>query len=172
MNLSNLKTPSLVLDLVRVKRNAARMNDIVRIFGVRLRPHIKTHKCIEVARIQIAKHSGGITVSTLAEARAFLAHGFTDITYAVPIEPGKFAEAITLSRQCERLALITADPDIPAPLNHAASRAGLTLHVFLEVDCGDARGGVRPDSPEALKVPLAITAAPNLHFAGILTHAG
>ena len=56
-----------------------------------------------------------ITVSTLAEARAFAAHGFKDITYAVPIEPGKFAEAVELARACERFAVITDDESVPGP---------------------------------------------------------
>src|SRR5215510_16048245 len=98
MKLETLKTPSLVLDVAKVKRNAERMSQRVKQFGADLRPHIKTHKCIEVARLQTAGHSGAVTVSTLAEARAFAANGFTKITYAVPIEPGKFDEAIAISR--------------------------------------------------------------------------
>src|ERR1051325_5448922 len=136
MNLNTLKTPCLILDLERVKRNAARINDRVRALGVGLRPHIKTHKSIEVARIQTEGHSRAITVSTLAEATAFAAHGFRDITYAVPIETGKIMEGIELSKKCERLALITDDFDIPIQLNDSALKEGVKLDVFLKVDCG------------------------------------
>ncbi len=52
MQLENIKTPALVLDVARVRRNAARMSERARALGVRLRPHVKTHKCVEVARIQ------------------------------------------------------------------------------------------------------------------------
>ncbi len=58
------------------------------------------------------------------------------MTYAVPIEPGKFAEAIELSKKCERLGLITEDVTIPSMLNDAAQRAGVKLDLFLKVDCG------------------------------------
>src|SRR5215216_5916369 len=126
MDLQNIKTPSLVLDVERVRSNAARMSERIKGLGASLRPHVKTHKCVEVARIQTEGHAGGITVSTLAEARAFAAHGFKDITYAVPIEPGKFAEAVELARRCDRLALITDDVRIPPLLDEAARRAGLT----------------------------------------------
>src|ERR1043166_9559650 len=119
MNLETLKTPSLVLDIAKVKRNAERMSRRIKQFGADLRPHIKTHKCIEVARIQTVGHSGAVTVSTLAEARAFAANGFTKITYAVPIEPGKFNEAIGISRDCE-LSLIRDDGDLPGQINAAA----------------------------------------------------
>ena len=173
MNLQSLKTPSLVLDVKRVKRNARRVGQRVSDFGAKLRPHVKTHKCVEVARIQTIGHSGAITVSTLAEARGFASQGLMDITYAVPIEPGKFETAIELSRMCERLALITDDPSIPSQLNEAARRAGgVTLDIFLKVDCGYHRCGVEPHAPEAFEIPQRIMASSNLRFAGILTHAG
>ena len=172
MDLHTIKTPSLVLDVERVRRNAGKMSARISALGASLRPHVKTHKCVEVARIQTAGAAGGVTVSTLAEARAFAAHGFTDITYAVPIEPGKFDEAIELSKLCERLALITDDVEIPPLLDEAARCAGLTLDLFLKVDCGYHRCGVEPDRPEALEIPRLISDARNLRFAGILTHAG
>jgi D-serine deaminase-like pyridoxal phosphate-dependent protein len=171
MDLHNIKTPSLVLDAGRVRRNAERMSERIKRLGAALRPHVKTHKCLEVARIQTGG-TGGITVSTLAEARAFVAGGFKDITYAVPIEPGKFAEAIELSKLCERFALITDDVDIPAQLDEAARRAGVTLDLFLKVDCGYHRCGVEPERPEALEIPRRIGDAKHLRFAGLLTHAG
>lgn len=171
MNLDTLKTPGLVLDIAKVKRNAERMSQRIKQFDADLRPHIKTHKCIEVARIQTAGHSGAVTVSTLAEARAFAANGFSQITYAIPIEPGKFDEAIEISRDCE-LSLITDDIDVPDGLNAAAKQAKVILNLFLKVDCGYHRCGVEPATHEATEIPRRITNASNLRFAGILTHAG
>ena len=172
MELSELKTPCLLLDLERTRRNAERLSARVREMGAELRPHVKTHKCVEVARLQTRDQRGAITVSTLAEARAFAAHGFTDILYAVPVEPGKFREAIELSRRIERLTLITDDTEVPAQLDEAAREAGVTLSLMLKVDCGYHRCGVEPDTPEALEIPRRIADAAHLHFAGILTHAG
>ncbi|HEX8456566.1 MAG TPA: alanine racemase [Pyrinomonadaceae bacterium] len=172
MNLSELSTPALLVDAVRVRQNAERMRARVAGMGARLRPHVKTHKCAEVARLQISPHAPALTVSTLAEARFFAARGFTDLTYAVPIEPGKFAAAIQLSRQCERLALITDDAGIPAALDAAARAAGVHFDLFLKVDCGYHRCGVEPHAPEAFEIPRRIADASHLRFAGILTHAG
>src|ERR1041385_2914126 len=171
MKLENLKTPGLVLDVAKVKRNAETMSRRIKQFGADLRPHIKTHKCIEVARIQTAGHSGAVTVSTLAEARAFAANGFSKITYAIPIEPGKFAEAIAISKDCE-LSLITDDIDVPDQLNDAAKQANVHLNLFLKVDCGYHRAGVEPTNQEAAEITRGISKASNLRFAGILTHAG
>lgn len=172
MNIEGIITPSLLLDLGRVKRNAARISDIASRNGARLRPHIKTHKSIEVAQIQTAGHDGAITVSTLAEARDFSANGFSDITYAVPIEPGKFADAIEILRSGVKLNLLTDNPESAQLLDEAAGRAGVKFDVFVKIDCGTHRVGVEPHTPEAVDIPRQLSDAKNLHFAGILTHAG
>ncbi len=170
--LGALPTPSLLLDRRRAEHNAARIGDRVRTLGARLRPHVKTHKCIEVARLQTAGHAGGITVSTLAEARAFAAHGFRDITYAVPIEPGKFAAVLELVASGVRLALIADDAAVPGPLAEAARRAGVTLELFIKVDCGYHRCGVDPTGNALVELAQRIGERSSLRFAGILTHAG
>ncbi|MFN2510237.1 MAG: alanine racemase [Pyrinomonadaceae bacterium] len=172
MDLETIATPALLLDVERVRRNADRIGNRVRDLGARLRPHVKTHKSIEVARIQTEGHSGAITVSTLAEARAFAAGGFQDITYAVPIEPGKFKTAVALARSCGRLGLITDDPQIPALLNETARNENVSIDLFLKIDCGYHRCGVEPDSKAAREIPARISDSSNLRFAGILTHAG
>ncbi|MBC7899150.1 MAG: alanine racemase [Saprospiraceae bacterium] len=172
MDIRTIGTPSLLLDADRVRRNAARISDIAKRNGVRLRPHIKTHKCVEVARIQTAGHNGALTVSTLAEARAFSRHGFLDITYAVPIECGKFSEAIDIVRNGVKLSLITDDAETSRQLDDAARKAGVRFDVLLKVDCGYHRCGVEPHTPEAIEIPRRINDAENLNFAGILTHAG
>lgn len=171
-SLETLKTPSLVLDVERVRKNAARVSGIARRNNVRLRPHIKTHKCVEIAHIQTGEHNGAITTSTLAEVKAFAKHGFTDFTYAMPIEQGKFAETVEIVTSGVNLNLLTDDRATPAALNEAAKNAGVKINLFLKVDCGYHRCGVEPDSEEAKTIPRIISEASNLNFAGILTHAG
>jgi D-serine deaminase-like pyridoxal phosphate-dependent protein len=171
--MAHSKTPCLLLDINRVRRNAERISDVARRNNVRLRPHIKTHKCIEVARIQTAGHDGAITVSTLAEARAFARHGFSDITYAVPIERGKFADAVEISRLGGiKLNLLTDDAETVKPLDAAAGESGVRFDVFVKIDCGTHRVGVEPQTPGAIEMPRTVADAKNLNFAGILTHAG
>ena len=172
MSFESLATPSLILDLARVRRNAERMAMKAKRLGVRLRPHIKTHKCIEAARLQTAGHDGAITVSTLEEARAFAANGFDDITYAVPIERGKFAAAFALMQRGVRLGLLTDDFATVGELDIAAGNAGVRPGVFVKIDCGTHRVGVEPPSEAAIMIPRLISDAKHLEFAGILTHAG
>ena len=172
MDILDTKTPSLLLDLDRVRTNATRIRNIADLNGVRLRPHVKTHKCIEVARIQTAGHDGAITVLTLAEARVFAKHGFSDITYAVPIERGKFDEAIDIVRGGVKLNLLNDDVETAKQLNDAAGRACVKFDVFVKIDCGTHRVGVEPHTREAVDIPRQLSDAANLNFAGILTHAG
>ncbi len=172
MLLENLKTPSLILDVDRMTRNAERMTVRAKTLNVNLRPHVKTHKCVEIARIQMKGNASGIMVSTLAEARYFLQNGFTDITYGVPIEAGKFAEAIEIAKNCERFSILTDDAATVESLNKTARAENIKLDVFVKIDCGYHRCGIEPHTPEAVEIPRLITDSSNLNFAGILTHAG
>lgn len=168
----DVPTPSLILDLDRVKSNIALVSERIHGLGVRLRPHVKTHKCLEIGRLQTAGHFGGVTVSTLAEGFAFAEGGFGDILYAVPIEHGKFSRAAELARKCERLAVITDAVEIPETLDAAAEHHGVTFDVFIEVDTGDGRSGIAPESRHLFELARKISKARRLRFGGLLTHAG
>lgn len=172
MTLDTLPTPALLLDLGRARRNAERMAGLARAAGLALRPHVKTHKCVELARLQVAAGARGLTVSTIAEARAFGAAGFRDLTYAVPIEPGKFADVIALHEAGIRLGVITSQPEVVEALRRAAAEAGVSVPVHVEIDCGDGRTGVAPEDPAALALCRRVAGAAPLRFAGLLTHAG
>jgi len=87
MTLAELDTPSLILERSILERNAATMTARARALGVSLRPHMKTAKSAEVAKIALQGNFGGITVSTMKEAEYFAAAGISDIVYAVSIAP-------------------------------------------------------------------------------------
>lgn len=171
-DLQSLPTPSLLVDGARVARNVSWMGTRIAGLGARLRPHVKTHKAIEVGRMQAKAGMHGITVSTLAEARAFAAHGFDDITYGVPIEPGRYAAVAAMNAAGTRLAVLTDDDEVPASLAAVARASGVTIDVFLKVDCGYGRAGVDPEGPALIELARRIGDQSSLRFAGILTHAG
>lgn len=177
--LADLPTPALLVDLDRLEANLRRMQERCDRLGVALRPHVKTHKCLEVGRMQRELGAGGITVATLEEARAFADGGFDDLTWAFPLIPGRLPEVIELARRVTlRLTLDT--PEALAALKtaaEAASRAaplGLEgrFHVHLEVDCGDHRSGVDPASERAVELARGIATSEHLVFDGLLTHSG
>lgn len=164
-HLAELETPCLLLDVDRLKRNIDRFAGIASRHGVMLRPHLKTLKCVEAARLAVGG-GGPITVSTLAEAEHFARAGFRDILYAVGMAPAKLKRAKSIRDDLgARLLLLTDSTRL------AASAAGGDFDFLIEVDCGDARGGVPADSPHLIAVAEAIRAGGN-RVAGVLTHAG
>lgn len=172
MNLSDLATPAVIIDYPRLRRNINRCTSRAADLNVRLRSHVKTHKCVEIAQMQTPGSFKGLTVSTLAEAEAFFSAGFGDLIYGVPIEPGKFERVFDFIRRGARLAVITDSEEIPEQLSTAATRAGVDVEVHLKVDCGYHRCGVGPASAAALNISRELADSPSLKFGGILTHAG
>jgi D-serine deaminase-like pyridoxal phosphate-dependent protein len=171
MRLQDLRTPAALVDPRVVGRNTERLSRRIAGHGARLRPHVKTHKTVEAGRLQVLGNFGGITVSTLAEARAFAAAGFRDITWAVPIPPAKAAEAAALARELEALHLLVDSDEAAAALETQAT-AGSRLSVFLKLDCGYHRAGVDPESPDSVRLARRLADAPHLDFRGVLAHAG
>ena len=172
MHIDELQTPCAVIDLDRLERNCESMAERMRSLGVRLRPHVKTHKCVEAARLQVRGHFGGITVSTLAEVRAFAAAGFADITYAVSIAPARIAAAAELTRRVARLSLLVDHEVVVGELEACAAAQGVRLSVLLKVDCGGHRAGVDPAAESSVALATRIAGSPYLVLAGVLTHAG
>lgn len=172
MTLKELGTPAALVDLDTLERNCVRMNERARRLGVVLRPHVKTHKCVQISRIQTQGHSGALTVSTMAEARAFAAAGFSDLTYGVPVPFHAIPEAADLLARGTRLNLLLDSEAALRELEAAGSARGLRFPVFLKVDCGYHRAGVDPEREESLGLARALAASPHLEFRGILTHSG
>lgn len=159
------ETPALLLHLDVVERNLARMAERARRLGVALRPHIKTHKCLELGKRQLAHGANGVTVSTLFEAETFAAAGFTDLTWAFPLDPTHIPHVRRIAEQAT-LRVVVDD------LGTAKALSGTGLHVWLKVDCGYHRAGVDPASQYALQVARELGAERGLTFDGILSHSG
>ena len=163
--MTSAETPALLLHLEVVEQNLAHMAERARRLGVALRPHIKTHKCIELGKRQLAHGAAGITVSTLFEAETFARAGFTDLTWAFPLDPTHIAH---VRRIAERATLRVVVDD----LSTAKALAGTGLHVWLKVDCGYHRAGVDPSSQYGLEVARELGAERGLTVDGILSHSG
>jgi len=164
MNLADLPTPCLVLDRTILLRNIARMAEAVGRHGVALRPHMKTAKSIDVARLVLQGQPGGITVSTLAEAEYFSAHGIGDVLYAVGITPQKLDHVARLNAAGAHIMVLTDDPETAAVI----ARHTQPPHTLIEIDTGESRGGVPPDDDALLEIGEIL--GPRL--AGVMTHAG
>jgi D-serine deaminase-like pyridoxal phosphate-dependent protein len=167
-----LDTPALVIDLDVVERNAARSAGQMAARGIALRPHAKTHKSIELGRIQLAHGAVGLTVGNLGEAEVFAAAGFTDLFIAYPVwAVGDKATRLRALHADDRLDLsVGFDAGEGAErLASAVAGSDRRLPVLLELDPGNRRTGARPEQAGE----LAIAAQPlGLEVRGIFTHGG
>src|SRR5437763_15517080 len=130
LSLSSLSTPAFLVDRTIVEQNCVRMRAKALASGVAFRPHVKTHKTIEIARMQHGGAISPITVSTMAEAEFFADAGFRDITYAVPIAPEKLGRAAALAGRIERLNILIDSVDAL----QAVENFGSVFDAFLKVD--------------------------------------
>ncbi len=167
MDTRTLSTPAALLDETRMQHNIERMQSRISGLGARLRPHVKTAKCLPVARRQLAAGAVGITVSTLKEAEVFFEAGITDILYAVCIAPPKLAQARALR---ERGCALTVVVDSVAAAQ-AVVASGHRHSVMIEVDTDGHRAGVLPESDLLLQVGGTLHAG-GAELKGVMTHAG
>ncbi|HUG44530.1 MAG TPA: alanine racemase [Acidobacteriota bacterium] len=172
MKVSDLRTPALLIDLKKFQRNCRRMVRRARKLGVRLRPHVKSHKTIEGGRIQLGRDLEGITVSTLAEARYFSDAGFEDILYAFPLTPDKLPEVLQLTRRCREFYVLIDHPEMANHVERFARRHEETISCYLKVDSGYRRAGVDPRSQSAVQLASRLAESRWVRLAGVLTHAG
>jgi D-serine deaminase-like pyridoxal phosphate-dependent protein len=164
MILDELLTPCLVLDRGILEQNIASMAAALARHNVPLRPHMKTAKSIDLARLVLRGQPGGITVSTLAEASYFARHGITDMIYALGITPHKLDAVARLNSQGANVAVITDEIDV-ADAIAAHPNPPRTL---IEIDCGENRGGLFPTDSRLLVIAERL----GLHLVGVITHAG
>jgi D-serine deaminase-like pyridoxal phosphate-dependent protein len=140
------------------------MSNTVRRHGVALRPHLKTAKSAEVARLATAGEAGGITVSTLAEAEYFAQNGFRDVLVANALPPLKLDRVAALIDRGTTVTLVTDDVSMAAAIaSHPAA-----FRTLIEINSGDNRAGVEPDGPELLEIAKAL----GDKLSGVMTHAG
>ena len=172
MSLLSLETPALILNRDVLEANAARMTARFQAKGVKLRPHMKTAKSAEVARIATKGNFGGIIVSTLREAEYFAEHGITDITYGVSVMPEKMGRVVGLLKKGVRLSVILDQVAVAEAVSARAMEAGVTVPTYIELDSGEKRAGVLPHSDALLELGAAIDRLRGLVLEGVLTHAG
>lgn len=150
------------------------MRDKALASGVAFRPHVKTHKTVEIGRMQHAGAAGPITVSTLAEAEYFARDGFRDITYAVPLAPSpeKLERVAALAARIERLSVLVDSEQTLHALEEFSTAGRTPFDAYLKVDCGYHRAGVDPESPDSVRLAIAMARSEAVRFQGLLTHAG
>lgn len=171
MRIEDLQTPCLLLDTSRMERNIARLAERLRRLGVPLRPHLKTAKSIEIARLLMPTAAGPATVSTLKEAEQFAAAGVRDILYAVGIVPGKLERVLALRRQGIDLSIILDSAAQARAVVAASRKAGLRIPALIEIDADDHRAGIRPGDAALVEIGRILHEG-GAELRGVMAHAG
>ena len=169
VSLDSIETPAALVDLDRLEHNLVRWQEHCDRVGLANRPHVKTHKCIEIARRQVELGAVGLTCQTLHEAETMAAAGFRDLLVPFNIlGRSKLGRLSALLRDAD-VAVSVDDAALLPGLDAAARDGGRALRVLVDCDTGLGRTGVA--SPEAAAA-LADTVArcDSLRFGGFLTY--
>jgi 3-hydroxy-D-aspartate aldolase len=172
MALSEVDTPSLILDLDAFERNLDRLDASLAGRPVKVRPHSKSHKCPQIALAQMARGAVGVCCQKVSEAEAMVLGGVKDVLIANEIVGApKLARLAALARQAH-VAVCVDDAGNVAALDAAAGQEfGVRLDVLVEVNVGSNRCGVEAGEP-AVKLAQRIAACSNLRFAGLQAYQG
>ena len=162
-----IDTPAAVVDLDRLERNLARWQAYCDDAGLRNRPHVKTHKCLEIGLMQVELGARGITCQKLGEAEVMVDAGIDDVLIPYNLLGEGKLRRLTALLERARISVTVDDAALLPGLARAARDAGRELPVLVECDTGLGRAGVQ--TPEAA-VALARTIEEPLRFGGLMSY--
>jgi D-serine deaminase-like pyridoxal phosphate-dependent protein len=166
---SELETPVLTADLDAVERNIAGMQAYCDEHGLALRPHIKTHKLPELARMQLDAGAHGITCQKLGEAEVMADAGIDDILISFPLVGEAKAERLAALAKRITVGVVGDSATVATGLSVVLARHGLEVDFLVECDTGNERTGVQ--TPEAAAELASLVASlDGLRFAGLMTY--
>ena len=173
MDEADIQTPCLILDLDALERNIAKMGAYAKAHGMRHRSHGKMHKSVDVQKLQESLGgAAGVCCQKVSEAEVFARGGIRDILVSNEVrDAAKIDRLARLPKYGARIIVCVDDLANVAELSAAAVRHDTRLEVFVEIDCGAGRCGVRT-APEVVEIARAVAAAPNLKFTGIQAYQG
>ncbi len=159
VNLRDLRTPSVLIDKTRLEQNIDRMQASAKAKGIGLRPHAKTHKSPDLARVQIARGAVGICCAKLGEAEVFAAAGIDDIRLPYPINPANADRVLKLLDRT-RLSFIVDDIDVARSWSGFMRVNQREVDVLVKVDVGFHRCGIDPESRGAAELVARVAGLP------------
>jgi len=171
LRVDELETPALLLDHSIAVSNAALMGERMSTLPASLRPHIKVHKCVELARLQIEHGAIGVTAATVAEAEAMLDAGVPDVLIANEVVGSAAIDRLVAVSSTGAVTVAVDDLGNLREIAARAHAAGVTVGVVVEVDVGMDRGGAR-DVVSACEVGRAAAEIAGVRLRGILGYEG
>lgn len=171
MKLGELQTPALLLDEGKLRRNIAEMQDHFSRLGVAFRPHLKTAKSLDVARVAMTASTGPAMVSTLREAEYFEEGGVKDMIYGVGIVPSKLGRVSSIRSRGVDLAIILDTVGQAEAVVRHVEASGDRIPALIEIDGDGHRSGVAPSDVEKL-IAIGRLLSDGAELRGVLIHAG
>jgi D-serine deaminase-like pyridoxal phosphate-dependent protein len=167
MPVAAVDTPALLVDLDALEFNLASVHDRIRAAGIAVRPHVKAHKSVDLARRQIAAGAAGICCQKASEAEVFVRAGFSDVLITNQVIGRPKCTRVAQLATMARIGVCIDHPEQVRQIGDAARAAGSLVEVLVEVDIGHGRCGVA-DAAETLALVRAVKSYEgNLLFAGI-----
>lgn len=171
--ISELTTPCCIIDKCKMQQNIERLSRHIGDLNCHLRPHVKTHKSIEVTNeIIAAGNVKGITVSTIREAQYFFEQGISDILYAVGIVPSKLTQIAKLIQAGCDIKIVLDNLDMAKIVIKQAMQYDCIFKVLIELDTDGHRSGMNPKSEALLALGEMLHKCANTELCGVMTHAG
>jgi D-serine deaminase-like pyridoxal phosphate-dependent protein len=170
--LEELDTPCLLLDETRMTRNIERLRARLDAQKVRLRPHLKTPKSIQVAQRTMDTSAGPAAISTLKEAEQFADAGVRDLLYAIGIAPGKLDRVAALRRRGVDLSIVVDSIEAAQAVAAKARETRDRIPTLIEIDCDGHRAGVTLERADDLVAIGRVLHDGGAELRGVLTHAG
>ncbi|MEQ8553070.1 MAG: DSD1 family PLP-dependent enzyme [Cyclobacteriaceae bacterium] len=167
----DLDSPALCVDLDKMSQNIQAVHTTLRGTGVGVRPHIKTHKCPAIAKMQIAAGAVGVCAAKISESEVMLTNGINDVLMTgVNVTAPKIERAMALRKKHNGFIQAVDNPQNAQDLQDAAKAAGIIADVVVDIDV-IKRSGVIAGKP-ALALAQMVDKMPNLRFRGILAYDG
>src|SRR5579864_1303273 len=167
-----LPTPAMVVDLDLFQTNVKQMADQAKSAGINVRPHVKVHKSVDVARRQIAQGAIGLTCATIAEAELFSGAGIRNVLWTKqPASVNNVQRAVVLSRKDPTFMFVVDDPQVVEWVEEAAAARNAKVRISVSVYAGMVRQGIENGRP-ALDLAQKISASKRMQFEGFMAYSG
>jgi D-serine deaminase-like pyridoxal phosphate-dependent protein len=167
-----LPTPSMVVDLDLFEQNVKKVADYSKSTGINLRPHVKVHKSVDVAKRQISLGAIGLTTATIAESELMSGAGIKGVLWTKqPASRNNILRAIALTRRDPTFMFVADDPQVVDWVEEAAAAGKVKCRIAVAVFAGLTRQGIENGEP-ALELAKKVVSSKHMQFEGYMAYSG
>jgi len=167
-----LPTPCMLIDLPMFEQNVKRMADQSKATGINVRPHVKIHKSVDVAKRQIAQGAIGLTCATIAEAELMSGAGLQHVLWTKqPASLNNISRAVALSKRDPTFMFVVDDPIVLDWVEDAAAARNVRLKIAVSVFASMNRQGIENGQP-ALELAQRAASSRQIEFEGFMAYSG